>query len=123
LIQEGNTFAVCDVSIKSNQFGGYWIISNRERVSEIEWKLYDKKWEYGTIEGSEATILLDLIITIAKKAAHIDEGRIIVRNDNRLLVRTINNQIWKENEYTISAGVEIVKIKEVLKSSSVQIKI
>jgi hypothetical protein len=85
--------------------------------------LYDKKWEYRTVEGSQAMILLDLVITITKKVAHINKGKIIVGNNNRLLARAITNKIRKENQYTVSAGAEIAKIKEVIKSSSINIDI
>ena len=44
IIEKGEAIAACDASIKSNQYGGYWIITNKERVSEIDQNLYDKKW-------------------------------------------------------------------------------
>ena len=46
---------------------------------------------------AEATVLLDLVEITHHKLKHIDKGRIAIFNDNRILVREINNLLYKEN--------------------------
>ena len=76
--------------MKSNQLGGYQIISNRDKITEIRYEIFNKQWEYRPIKGGEATIMLDLIEIIVYKSKHINNGSIIVGNNNQLLVQIIN---------------------------------
>ena len=99
--------AASNASIKYRQLGGFWIISNPEKISEIKHSIHDKYWDYGSTEGGEATILLDLIVTIVLKSKHISEGSISIGNDNKLLVKAINKKIMKENQYTTSTRAKI----------------
>ena len=80
----------------------------------MKYSIFDKQWDYGTIEGGEATVLLDLVTTIVYKSKYITEGRIIIGNDNKLLVKAIINPIQKENQFTIGAGAEISMIKALI---------
>ena len=68
IIESNKIFAAYNASIKDNRLGGYWIISNENQLSEIGYKVYNQSWEYRSIEGSKAIVILDLITIITKKA-------------------------------------------------------
>ena len=63
----------------------------------MKYSIFDKQWDYRTIEGGKATVLLDLVANIVHKSKHIMEGRMIIGNDNKLLVKAIINPMQKEN--------------------------
>ena len=106
-----------------NQLGSYWKISNIEKINEIKHSIFDKQWDYGTIEGGKATVLLDLVATIVYKSKHITEGKMIIGNDNKLLVKVIINQIQKENQFTIKVGAKVSMIKVLIAQLIVEINI
>ena len=81
----------------------------------MDQKIYYKNWELGGDISAEASILLDIIETINNKSKYINSGSVRVFQDNKLLIRLINNDIDKENMYTIEAGAEIIKIKQIIK--------
>ena len=68
MIESNKILTACDASIKDNRLGKYQIISNENLLSEIGHEVYDQSWEYGLIEGGKATVMLDLIAIITKKA-------------------------------------------------------
>ena len=43
LIESNKLLAASDTLIKYNTLGGYWIISNKNRIAEIGHKVYDKQ--------------------------------------------------------------------------------
>ena len=68
IIESNKIFAAYNASIKDNRLGGYQIISNENQLSEIGYEVYDQSWEYRSIEGSKAIVIVDLITIITKKA-------------------------------------------------------
>ena len=89
-IENNKAITAYDASMKSNQLGGYWIILNKDRMTEIGHKIFNKQQEYRLIEGGKATIMLDLIEIVVYKSKYINNRSIIVGNDNQLLVQIIN---------------------------------
>jgi len=64
-----------------------------------------------------------MVVTINRKAKHIDQGKVIIFNDNKILVRCINFPLLKENQFTIEAGAKISEIRKITKHSSIKIEI
>ena len=85
--------------------------------------IFYKQWELGGIMSSKSSILLDMIETIHQKSKHINTGSVKVYQDNKLLMRLINNDIEKESLYTIEARAKITCIKQIMKESRIQFKL
>ena len=68
-----------------------------ENKSLMEHKVYNKNWILGRKKSGEATILLDIVITINWKLKHIEYGRITIYNNNKLLIQGIRSPLLKEN--------------------------
>jgi len=68
-------------------------------------------------------VLLDLVANIVHKSKHIMEGRMIIGNDNKLLVKVIINPTQKENQFTIRAGAEVSMIKALIAQLTIEIDI
>ena len=64
-----------------------------------------------------------MVVTINRKAKHIDQGKVIIFNDNKILVSCINFPLLKENQFTIEVEAEISKIRKIIKHSSIEIEI
>lgn len=114
-IENGNAFAASDASVKNNQMGGYWIITNSSKQYKHEKSLYHKNWRVNTSKGAEAITLLELISVIERKGRGIERGKIIVAIDNRKVHRGILSEIVKPSTHTQDAGAEIAQMKKLLK--------
>ena len=85
MIRQDKVVTRCDVSAKDRIMGRCWKLITRNQQILMQWDIYSKKW-YGNILGLvEATILLDLITVITKKAKQIDQGIILVVTDNKAI--------------------------------------
>ena len=55
--------------------------------------------------------MLDLFEIIYYKTKHLNNRSITISNDNRLLMKSVSEELLKENQYILNAGSEITKIK------------
>ena len=92
-------------------------------TGNMEYKMYYKDWKLGGTKSSKASILLDMIETIHKKTKHIEEGRIILFNNNKLLIRTIWSDMLKENLFITEASTEITRTHKIIKKSIIEINL
>ena len=53
--------------------------------------------------------LVDMVIDIVKKIAYLYRGEVIIHNNNKLLLRGINSEIYKSSQYTLEARAVIIK--------------
>ena len=73
------------------------------------------------VKGVEATVMLDLVETIYHKTKHLNNRSITISNDNCLLMKSVSEELLKENQYTLNAGSEITKIKQLVKEYLIEI--
>ena len=59
----------------------------------MQYDIYSKKQYENTLQSAEATILLDLITVITKKAKQIDQGTISVATDNEAIQKMVNSSL------------------------------
>ena len=98
-------------------------MTNPTNKGVIDHEMYHKNWELGSNLSTEASILLDMIKTINKKSKYINNRSVRVFQDNKLLIRLINNDIDKENTYTMEVRAKITKIKQIIKQSNILFEI
>ena len=89
----------------------------------MEYKVYNKNWILGGKKSGEATILLDMVVTINWKSKYVEHGRIVIYNDNKLLIQGIRFSLLKENQYTVKAGAKISETWQIIKISPIKINI
>jgi len=106
-IQSNTVYAVSDASMKYQQIGEHWIITNKEKTTELKNTLYHKCWNDNTCKGVEAIVLLELIEVIERKGWHISSRKITVGVDNRKVYQTIMEDVSKANEYVQDRGAEL----------------
>ena len=75
-----------------------------------------------TLRITEAIIILEVIIMIVKKGRAIESRSIIIFNNNLKLVQIINNKLLL-TQFIMEAAVEVVEIKELIKSTQFNIKV
>ena len=51
------------------------------------------------------------------------QGKIIVYNNNRYLIKSVKDKLPRENQFTLNMGGEIAKIKQYLKEYSINIEL
>ena len=96
-IINGSAIAASNASIQNKYLGEYWKIVNMENETLIQHKVYNKNWILGRKKSREATILLDMVVTINWKSKHIEHDRITIYNNNKLLIQGIRFPLRKEN--------------------------
>ena len=97
MIENNEAIATCNTSLKANQMGRFWILINKHWDYELKYEVCDKEWKYGNVEGSKATVLLDLIETTYYKTKYIMNSSIVVFNDKKLLLKSIREELLKIN--------------------------
>jgi len=94
--------------------GDCWIITDEFKRTNLENRLYHKKWENNTPGIAEVMVLLKLVTVIAKKSKHITQGKIVIGYDHRKSYSKIIKNIKKTSEYVQEAGAKIAMIKREL---------
>ena len=115
--------AASDALVKVYQIERFQILSNKNKVYKIRHIIYSKEQKYNTYIEGEATVVLDMIEMIYYKSRHITSTSIMIHNDNRLLIRLVGIEIFKENQFIIEARAKIAHIKQIIKESSISIEV
>ena len=71
----------------------------------------------------EAILLLDLVETIALRIERIDEGKIVIFNDNIKIYRIIHGEMETPNKHMQDAAVAVTRINEIISKVSITISI
>jgi len=67
--------------------------------------------------------LISLVSKIVSATQNMSAGEIVIYNDNKKLVRRINNKITKASECTLEAGAVVERIKRLLARTKIEISI
>ena len=70
-MQENKAVVATGASVKGNQIGGAWIISDIDRSFDISNKLFHKRWNDNTSGAAEVIVLFELITVIERRCCHI----------------------------------------------------
>jgi len=62
--------------------GDCWIITDEFKRTNLENRLYHKKWENNTPRGTKVAILLELLEVLECKGRHILSRLVMIRFDN-----------------------------------------
>jgi len=89
----------------------------------IDYDLFCNKWSNNTPKAAEATAILNLIAEIAMKIITLTEGTIIITNDNKKLIKNINNELKKVNQYIQYTRTIISKIKHIMQNTTIIISL
>jgi len=122
-IINGIAIAAMDASMVGNKLASQWITSTKGNEVEKEGGIKTNAWQEGLIPAGEGLSLLDLVAIIVKQTKYMQQGEIIVYNDNKKLIREIEKEITKESKCTQEAGAVVEAIKWQIKKSKVTIKI
>ena len=122
-IQENKAVAATDASVKDDEMGGVWMLTDTKRTFEISNELYHKRWGDNTPGVAEFLVLLELITVIERRGRHISNGKITIGFDNKKHHRNIVNEVNKSNVYALEAGAEISEIKRKLRKIKFEVQI
>jgi len=73
------------------------------------------------ISAGEGLGLVNVVEDICRKTKHLLLGEVVVYNDNKLLLKGINNKVRKNSQYMLEAGVIIAKLKQLKNKASIDI--
>jgi len=121
-IINGIAVAATNASMVENKLATHWIILTKGNKVEKEGKIKTNTWQEELIPAGEGFGLLDLVVTIVKQTKYMQQGEIIVYNNNKK-IHEIEKEITKESECTQEAGAVVEAIKRQIKKSKVMIKI
>ena len=66
-------------------------------------------------------IVLEFLEVLYQKEKHIVQGVIIIYIDNKYVYKRITSDIKKPSLYALDAGVEIIRMHEIIKTSPFEI--
>ena len=73
------------------------------------------------ISAGEGLGLVNVVEDICRKTKHLSSGEVVVYNDNKLLLKGINNEARKDSQCTLEAGAMIAKLKQLKNKASIDI--
>ena len=89
----------CDASTKDQFMGRYWTISNRDNTKLIKKHICSSEQSKSTLKAREERTMLDMIQQIHQQMKHLNNGRVIVYNNNMQLINKFNFGMVKSIEY------------------------
>ena len=101
--------------------GAAWILCNSQNNHhEIEY-IQSLYWDYNTLIGAEALILLNFIKEVKTNTAHLKEGLIEVYNDNIELVKNIQNRVIKSSNGVKDGSTLICEIINMIQTMAIRV--
>ena len=122
-IENRTAVAALDTLMEGEYIVSHWIISIKDNAVETMGRIKLTKWNTGLILAGEGLGLLALIKHIINNTRQLEQGKIVIYNDNKKLIREIDKVIVKDSEYTKEAGMVIAQIRKEIEYSKICVKI